>query len=162
MIQTTFIWQANDTKVRGLGALFAGIDKLGVRIGLPDSESTAKGELTLAQLGLVHEFGIPGHIPARPFLSQGMARAKASALRIMGALVAKLKTDSTPAAFKLAAKSILEKVGAFVANDVKKGIATGGFAPNAKSTEERKGSTKPLIDTGLLRQSITWVVEGAK
>ncbi len=33
------------------------------------------------------------------------------------------------------------------------------WAPNAPSTIKRKGSSRPLVDTGALRQSITYVVE---
>lgn len=35
-----------------------------------------------------------------------------------------------------------------------------GWPPNSPLTEERKGSDKPLIDTGELRKAITYVVKG--
>ncbi|GED34029.1 hypothetical protein P9G84_22380 [Brevibacillus centrosporus] len=35
-----------------------------------------------------------------------------------------------------------------------------GWPPNSPITEERKGSDKPLIDTGDLRKAITYVVKG--
>lgn len=49
--------------------------------------------------------------------------------------------------------------------EIKKGIvssAPGGetFAPNAPSTIARKGSSKPLIDTGVLLSSIVEVIKG--
>lgn len=140
-----------------LSSALLAVQNMGVRIGLPDSQR-AEG-LTLAELGLIQEFGIPGHIPARPFLSQGIGNAKAQAAKLMGALLAKMGDSMEPSAFRQQAKRVLSAVGAFVAGAVKKGITDGGFVKNAQSTEDRKGSTKPLIDTGLLRQSITWVLE---
>ncbi|QDX92064.1 hypothetical protein EEL30_06590 [Brevibacillus laterosporus] len=35
-----------------------------------------------------------------------------------------------------------------------------GWPPNSPITEERKGSDKPLIDTGEIRKAITYVVKG--
>ena len=41
---------------------------------------------------------------------------------------------------------------------VQKEIVDGSFEPNAESTIKKKGSDKPLIDTGTMRQSVTYVV----
>ena len=49
--------------------------------------------------------------------------------------------------------------------ETKKGIVSGApggetFAPNAPSTIARKGSSKPLIDTGVLLSSIVEIIKG--
>lgn len=161
-----------------LAASMKAVENMTVRIGLPDSEKAAKrvtitedngdsttttkhvieGKLTLAQLGLIQEFGIPGHIPSRPFMRSGLQRAKAGASKLLGKLLEKLDPKVTGEQLKTKASTILGKVGAYVAAQIKQGIASGGFAANAPSTVARKGSSKPLIDTGLLRQSLTWQV----
>ena len=38
-------------------------------------------------------------------------------------------------------------------------LTNGNWKPNAPLTIELKGSSHPLIDTGQMRQSITYVVE---
>ena len=38
---------------------------------------------------------------------------------------------------------------------MKNTFTTGSFTPNKPATIKRKGSSRPLIDTGHLRQSIT-------
>lgn len=48
----------------------------------------------------------------------------------------------------------LDMVGHLVEGMVKRKISTGPFVPNSPATIRRKGSSKPLIDTGRLRQSI--------
>ena len=56
----------------------------------------------------------------------------------------------------------IEKVQAVAApvavNEFKKTIKTLNSPPNKPSTVKNKGSSNPLIDTGLLRQSITYQV----
>lgn len=58
------------------------------------------------------------------------------------------------------AREGLEKAGMFAASKVKAYFTDpdNGWPENSESTKEAKGSDKPLIDTGSLRQSITYVV----
>lgn len=50
----------------------------------------------------------------------------------------------------------IEKFGNFVEGLVKDKIVNGPFVPNSPATIKRKGSSRPLIDTGHLRQSIRY------
>ncbi|MCR8981642.1 hypothetical protein [Brevibacillus laterosporus] len=56
----------------------------------------------------------------------------------------------------------LHKVGLMGQNFVRGWFTNpeNGWAPNSPITEERKGSDKPLINTGELRKAITYVVKG--
>ena len=47
----------------------------------------------------------------------------------------------------------------FVRGLVQETIKEGEFSPNAPSTIKKKGSDKPLIDTGHMRQSVMTVVD---
>ena len=47
-------------------------------------------------------------------------------------------------------------------NAVVRKINKGPFTPNAPATVKRKGSSQPLIDTGNLRKSITFVIRDDK
>ena len=53
---------------------------------------------------------------------------------------------------------IYEQIALVAQADVQLNIVKGEWVANAESTIKRKGSSKPLIDTGRLRQSITGVV----
>ena len=59
---------------------------------------------------------------------------------------------------KATIRGALAKIGQLAAGDVKRIIAAGGFVENAAETILRKGSSKPLINTGQLRQSVTYQV----
>ena len=54
---------------------------------------------------------------------------------------------------------IYEQLALVAQGDVQLNIARGNWAPNAKSTIKQKGSSKPLIDTGKMRQSVKGIVK---
>ena len=51
-------------------------------------------------------------------------------------------------------KRVLERLGLLAETEIVKKINSGRFTPLAPATIRRKGSSKPLIDTGRMRQSI--------
>ncbi|RLI74767.1 hypothetical protein DRO97_05075 [Archaeoglobales archaeon] len=59
-------------------------------------------------------------------------------------------------------EEILKKAGAFLEGAIKETITKGRpeWSPLKPETIKRKGSSKPLIDTGKLRASITHRIEG--
>jgi phage gpG-like protein len=115
-----------------------------------------KGDVSLATIAAVHEFGSPEHnIPERSFLRGGIRRAapKLNAVNIDSlrkVLLAKMSIEQA-----------IEKLGMVAAGEVKREFIVGDFVPNKPATIKRKGSSRPLVDTGQLRQSITFIVEGA-
>lgn len=60
---------------------------------------------------------------------------------------------------RLEAKTLCERLGARMVADIQKKIKEIDTPPNAPSTIAQKGSSNPLIDTGGLRQRITYKVE---
>jgi len=52
-----------------------------------------------------------------------------------------------------------KEIGIFQKDLVQEKITNGSFAPNAPSTVMAKGSSKPLIDTGRMRQSVNYVIQ---
>ena len=59
---------------------------------------------------------------------------------------------------KLDMDKVLEKAGEMGAGLVREAITDGDWKPNSEETKRRKGSDKPLIDTGAMRQHATWQV----
>ena len=59
---------------------------------------------------------------------------------------------------ELTEDAALEQFGAWSKGEIQARIARGVPPPNAASTVKRKGSSTPLIDTGILRSSIDYEV----
>ena len=57
------------------------------------------------------------------------------------------------------AEKILKETGVFQVSLIQEKIENGSYEKNADATIERKGSDKPLIDTGRMRQSVHYVIE---
>ena len=106
------------------------------------------GNFNLASLAAVLEFGNE-HIPSRPFLRQTLSENQEKYTALFTQL------------FKqgLQIERIYEQLALVAQGDVQLNIARGNWAPNAKSTIKQKGSSKPLIDTGKMRQSVKGIVK---
>ena len=108
----------------------------------------------------IHSHGSPLHsIPARPIIEP--------------AIEAEDNKEAIAKELGLAAKSVLDKKPGKAKIHLKRAGMTGrnaavewftdprnNWPPNAPSTIKEKGSERPLIDTGALRASITYVVKG--
>ncbi|SEQ64440.1 hypothetical protein SAMN05216522_10511 [Rosenbergiella nectarea] len=55
----------------------------------------------------------------------------------------------------------LNSLGLDMVDGLKKSITNGNWAPNDPYTVARKGSNKPLIDTGVMLNSITYAIRAA-
>ncbi|WP_240415023.1 hypothetical protein [Paenibacillus periandrae] len=60
--------------------------------------------------------------------------------------------------YKATPKQLYDRLGARMVADVQAKITALHNPPNAHATKKRKGSTNPLVDTGKLRQAITYRV----
>lgn len=109
-------------------------------------------ETTVAEIATIHEFGSDdGKIPARPFMQQ--------TLKKHNNYIDLLKRESNRLLTgKQTNATMLVRMGETVRGDMVEEITTGTFAPLAASTIKAKGSSKPLIDTGFLRNSIEFRV----
>ncbi len=72
-------------------------------------------------------------------------------------MVAKLSLEVAQG--KRTRKSALGIVCQYVTDQMVKAIDTGVKPANAPSTVAHKGSSKPLIDTGQLKNSIEWEIQ---
>lgn len=122
-----------------------------VYVGFP-SEFNEKVEgsdnFNLASLAAVLEFGNE-RIPSRPFLRQTLAENQEK----YTALFVKLFEGG------VSIDQIYEQIALIAQGDVQQNIANGKWTANAPSTIKRKKSSKPLIDTGKLRQSVKGIVK---
>ena len=123
-----------------------------------NSRERQKGGIGNAALLYIHTNGSPvRHIPARPVIepaikAEGNREIIAEQLKLAGKAILDKNAN--------AAESHLRRAGKIGANVSKRWFTDprNNWAPNAPSTIARKKSDQPLIDTGALRQAITFVV----
>lgn len=118
----------------------------------------AQSDVTNAELLFIHTKGSPlKHIPARPVIEPAIEAAgnkEIIARELSGMLKAELDGDHEKAV-KGAKRTALAGQ-----NAARKWFtdSRNNWAPNTPGTIKRKGSDKPLIDTGALRASIVGIV----
>lgn len=135
-----------------------------VKVGLPAGEAAtskaytddgSKAAATVLEVGIWHEYGT-ARMPMRSFLRGPMREKSAELARMLEVqfnlvLEAGLDVGTALGRVGLTARNI--SVGAF---------RTGGYGAwqdISQATKDKKGSSAILIDTGILRNAITWVVE---
>ena len=125
-----------------------------VTIGIhEDAGNHDDDDITNASLGAIHEFGADtANIPARPWLNPGVNAGNEEYLTIIERAV----SNGEPI------KQALERVGVVAVGMVQKYMTELRTPPNAPSTIKAKGSSNPLIDSGVLRQSVTYKVTSTK
>jgi len=125
--------------------------KLEVRVGFQKGEATADNGTDIADIAMWNEVGTV-HIPPRPFMRNSVDSnegvIKGNCLKVAEAVVN-----------GMSAEQALDILGNMQKGLIQDSIESGGYTPNAPSTIRKKGSSTPLIDTGLMRQSVNYVVQ---
>lgn len=129
----------------------------GTSYGFASKAAANRNEVRFLKSGKGHvELGVTGphtvNIPARPWLSPGVNAGNDEYLKIIEQSV----TNGEPI------KQALERVGVVAVGMVQKYMTELRTPPNAPSTIKAKGSSNPLIDSGALRQSVTYKVTSTK
>ena len=96
-----------------------------------------------------HEYGIG--VPERPFFRQSLAGAE----RALRAIV----RDGLDGRTMAVTERTANRVGAHFAGELQESITRLRTPPNSPATIRRKGSSNPLLDTGLMRASVTWAID---
>lgn len=128
------------------------LKKLSVRVGF--QQGAAQYEETgadILDIAMFNELGTSSS-PSRPFMAMSVDE---NADKINAFLKNQLKLLAQG---KTTAEGILKAIGVFQKGLIQEKIQSGEFEPNAPSTIKKKGSDHPLIDTGLMRQSVNFVV----
>lgn len=152
-----------DRGARALAESLRALGKARVRVGVladaPKKTGTRTGKrgrqiqqaATLAEVAAAHEFGT-ATIPQRSFI-RATVDLKAGEI---GALQEKLAAQVAEG--KITPEVAMERLGAAAQGMVQTRIAEGIGPALAPATVARKGSDKPLVDTGQLRSSVTYQV----
>ncbi len=129
-------------------------EKSKVAVGIQGEQAEVERDgITQAHLGAIHEFGVPEkNIPERSFLRATVDQKTSIYAGLIDKLVEQIVT------LQMSSERALGILGERVVGDVKAAMANG-IPPELKpETIRRKGSSKPLIDTGQLRNSITYTI----
>ncbi len=158
-----------------------------VEVGIIDAGKHLSGDITVAGIGFAHEFGAtikhPGGtsyiiqeggkalfvkegtpgikgvtkphdivIPERSFIRSTLRENKKKILDFKVKLAAKILKG------EMSTEKALGLIGQFVADLIKRKIVSLRSPPNKAATIRKKKSSNPLIDTGQLKNSITYKV----
>lgn len=91
-------------------------------------------------------------IPARPFMDEAVKIIDED-IKGVGADLAKQVINDN-----MSASQALKQIGQVAESAVKQAITDGVYEPNAPSTKRKKKSSKPLGDTGKMRQAVVSIV----
>jgi phage gpG-like protein len=125
-----------------------------VAVGILQDEPITN-RFSMVDLATVHEFGSKdGRIPQRSFIRSTCDRKRHEHIKLTAELHSKIIEG------KLTIKQALLRLGEVVSKDMVEAI-NHGIEPKLKeATIKRKRSSKPLIDTGHLKGSVTHEVRG--
>lgn len=140
---------------RGLNRIVRQFDNVNgakVKVGWPEGSGATDEGTLIAEYMSYNEFGT-ATIPARPVLGDSAEKNSEKYDRIIQAGT-ESATDGRSGFVQM-----LTRLGVEARNDVVREFTEGNFAPNAPATIERKGSSRPLIDTGISRASVQFKVE---
>ena len=117
------------------------------------SENHSEG-ITVFQIGMIHEFGVPEkNIPRRSFIRVPIEN---NIKEITKLIENNHKLVSENA---MSAKVALDRIGIKAQNTIKESFRNNDWKANSRATVKRKGSSRPLIDKGQLIGSISYIVE---
>lgn len=139
-----------------IAALLQGPTK--VKVGFP----AGKTDIDIVQRAVWNEFGTRGGasgggwggpIPERPFLRNAVRANQYGIRSVLGKQAAQILRGET------ALGASLSKLGIYFQGKIQGEITSLASPPNSPVTIKLKGSSNPLIDTGEMRQRVTWKVD---
>jgi len=138
----------------GLKEIKAELKKLklmSVKVGIVEGHNKTEDGVNIAEYAAFNEEGTQ-HIPSRPFIRSWVDNHKEQIDKMLTSAFNRVLSG------KWTAEEAMKRIGEFAQSGIKKNIIDGKFEPNSPKTIAKKGSSKPLIDTGTLRNSIRYEV----
>ena len=123
-----------------------------IRVGVPEGAGGYDDGSTIAEVAFYNEFGT-ARIPERSFIRSTFNEQRDTFIKFMGSEAAKSLEG------KQSMDTTIQRVGIKAQSEILKKFRDNDWDPNAPYTIAKKGSSTPLIDSGQLRQSITWEVK---
>ena len=122
-------------------------DAPAVTVGIhEDAGNHPNANMTNAKLGATLNYGVPGRIPARPWLIPGYKKGERRYVKDL--------KNSIEEGLNL--PTAMLKVGALAKDEIQQFMTDLRRPRNAPLTIKHKGFDNPLIDTGVLRSSVDY------
>lgn len=145
-----------DRGYKRLVQALTGKQKTGITVGVhaaDGAETYPRSGKTVADVATINEFGAPG-VPQRSFIrawfDENSAKNREAVKRMAQSVLKGKRTR----------KDAVELLAQAFVGQIQRRMAQGIPPPNSPITIALKGSSKPLIDTGQLRSSITYAIDG--
>lgn len=122
-----------------------------VRVGFQHGKATESDGTDICDVAAWNELGTV-HMPSRPFLRKSVDENEGKINTFLQSKKSDLLEGTAP-------EQVLKEIGIFQKDLIQEKITEGEFTPNAVSTIKQKGSSKPLIDSGRMRQSVNYVIQ---
>jgi len=146
---------AVEDKDNGYSKIIKGVQELdgvSVTAGI-HADAGRQGGVDLVDIAVFNEYGT-SRIPSRPFVRLAFEQNEAKWDRTIKAGVTAMINGTADA------NRVTSVLGAQMVGDVQEVIGDKSLlAPNAAGTIKKKGSDAPLIDSGRLRQSVSYKVK---
>jgi len=129
------------------------LDGVKIEVGLFNDGGGDTPEDNIAMRGAVHEYGTT-NIPQRPFMRKAMLGKNKKELQHFISVIYTqyVKKKQTLSLF-------LKKIGVFHESQIKNSIKNGRYKKLSPITIRRKLSSKPLIDTGEMLNSVEYRIK---
>lgn len=126
------------------------IADLEVHIGFQAGEAEHEG-VDLCEIAAYNELGTE-HIPSRPFIRNSVDSHMDEISSNIGEWCKRIARG------EIEGHEMMMNIGMLQKGLIQEEITNGTFAPNAPATIKKKGSDKPLIDTGIMRESVDYQI----
>ena len=151
-------YQDTDKGMEKIMAEITALSELGVKVGILEGSKNVNGT-SIAEYATYNEYGVPGknqiwNIPPRPFI-RGYLDKRSEKINSEKIGIFRQVSDG-----KMDAKTAIEDLGQKTKEGIKNYIKTSAnFEPNKESTKNKKeGRSRPLVDTGALRDAVDYEV----
>lgn len=125
--------------------------KMQVKVGIQSDAKDYGDGVSVVDVAVWNEYGTD-KIPSRPFIRQCFRDNGDEAAAKFGELAQQVISGGNP-------KAGLSSIGQWYQDKMRRTLLTFPWSPNKPSTIAKKGSSKPLVDTGHLVNSIRYKVE---
>ena len=136
----------------------AELAKLQVCVGFQAGPAEKDSDIQVVEVAYYNNFGTVNEdgsvrIPARPFMNAAIDN---HVDEISAFIFKRLRAVVRGS---IDAQMALNQIGSKCKGITQSEIRDGDWVPNSPATIRRKGSSKPLIDTGTMRQSVMYIVK---
>ena len=138
-----------------LGDMLLGNTKYSVDIGVLEGAGKTSEGYPLAELAAVHEYGsMDLHTPERRWIRGTFEKYNDELVQMQKGIAKKLVTT------EMTVEQALGLLGTWAVNKVKTHVKKDTITPDiTQATKKAKGSSRPLIDTGLMVNSVTFRID---